>query len=132
MTSRARAPFILDSWDPETIEDGPGAALGRVRITKTFSGDIEGTSVVEMLTAVSTVEGSAAYVAFERVTGTLAGRSGTFVLHHTATSSAGEQSGSWTVVPDSATGDLTGLSGKGDITIGPDGAHTFLLDYDLP
>ena len=68
---RAVATFTLDSWDPEPIDDGPGAALGRVRITKTFSGEVVGTSTVEMLTAMSGVEGSAAYVAFERIFATL-------------------------------------------------------------
>ncbi len=128
---RATATFTLDSWEPEPIDDGPGAALGRVRITKTFSGDLAGTGTVEMLTAMTAVEGSAAYVAFERISGTLAGRSGTFVVHHTATSAAGDQSGSWTVVPDSGTGELRGMEGDGVIAVSSDG-HALVLDYALP
>ena len=129
---KAVATFTLDSWDPEPIDDGPGAALGRVRITKTFSGEVVGTSTVEMLTAVSGVEGSAAYVAFERIFATMGDRSGSFVLHHTATSSAAGQVGSWTIVPDSGAGELVGITGSAIIDVAEDGTHSFTLDYGLP
>jgi hypothetical protein len=129
---RTVGTFTLDSWEPEPIDDGPGAALGRVRITKTFSGELVGTSTVEMLTAVSGVEGSAAYVAFERIFATLGDRSGSFVLHHSATSSAAGQVASWTVVPDSGAGDLVGITGSAAIDVAEDGTHTFTLDYALP
>ena len=129
---RAVATFTLDSWDPEPVDDGPGAAIGRVRIAKTFSGDVVGTSTVEMLTAMSAVEGSAAYVAFERIFATLGDRSGSFVLHHSATSSAAGQAASWTIVPDSGAGDLVGITGSAAIDVAQDGTHTFTLDYELP
>ncbi|MEU8269376.1 DUF3224 domain-containing protein [Sphaerisporangium sp. NPDC049002] len=76
------------------------------------------------------VEGSAAYVGFERFTGGVHGRKGSFVLHHTATGSAGEQSLSWTILPDSGTGELLGIRGGGQI-IPDDGEHFFHLDYEL-
>jgi len=49
-------------------------------IDKQFNGDLEATSKGEMLSAMTDVKGSAGYVAIERVSGTLHGRGGTFVL----------------------------------------------------
>ncbi|MGW4640891.1 DUF3224 domain-containing protein [Sphaerisporangium sp. NPDC004334] len=127
---RANGAFDIEGWEPETYDEREGATLSRVHITKTFRGDLEGGSTTDILTAMTQVEGSAAYVGLERFTGTLHGRKGTFVLHHSATGSAGEQSLSWTVVPDSGTGELLGIRGGGQIT-NDDGAHTYTLDYDL-
>ena len=78
-------------------------------------------------------EGSAAYVGFERVVGHVHGRSGSFVLHHTASSAgpSGERSAAWSVVPGSATGELRGLRGEARIINEPDGGHSFTLDYDF-
>jgi hypothetical protein len=84
-----------------------------------------------MLTAVSGVDGSAAYVAFERIFATLSDRSGSFVLHHTATSSPAGQVGSWTIVPDSGAGELVGITGSATIDVAEDGTHRFTLDYAL-
>ena len=130
MTTRASGTFDVEGFDQEPYDDREGATLSRARLTKTFKGDVEATSSVEMLMAVAQ-EGSAAYVAFERIVGAVHGRSGSFVLHHSATSSGGGQSGTWTVVPDSGTGDLRGLRGEAQIVIEPDGGHTFTLDYEI-
>ncbi|MFC4530907.1 DUF3224 domain-containing protein [Sphaerisporangium dianthi] len=126
---RASGAFTIDGWEPETYDEREGATLSRVHVTKTFHGDLEGTSTTDILTAMAQVEGSAAYVGFERFTGALHGRKGTFVLHHNATGSAGEQSLSWTVLPDSGTGELAGIRGGGHI-VKDGGAHTYTLDYD--
>ena len=83
-----------------------------------------------MLTAVTDVKGSAVYVAIERVTGTLNGRSGTFVLVHRGTMSRGAQELDVTVVPDSGNHQLTGLAGKMAITI-VDGKHLYDFEYTL-
>jgi hypothetical protein len=83
-----------------------------------------------MLTAGTDVPGSAGYVAMERVTGTLHGRSGTFVLQHSGTMTRGAPQLAITVVPDSGTGELTGLGGKMAIIIA-DGKHSYELDYTL-
>jgi hypothetical protein len=131
MGTRATSPFTIDSWDEEPYADSDGVRLTRTRLTKTFGGDLVGTSATELLMAYGRVDGSAAYVGFERVTGHLHGREGGFVLHHTASGSGGQRSGSWTVVPDTGTGALRGISGSADIVIGPDGAHTLVLDYEL-
>ncbi len=100
-------------------------------ISKTLHGDLEGTGQGEMLAANTSVEGSAAYVAIERITGTLAGRTGSFVLQHSATMTRGAPHLLVTVVPDSGTGDLAGLTGTFGIIIA-DGQHSYDFEYSLP
>jgi Protein of unknown function (DUF3224) len=107
------------------------ANLGRMSIDKEFHGDIEGTSKGEMLSAMSDVKGSAGYVAMERVTATLHGRKGTFVLQHSGTMTRGTPELSVTVVPDSATAELAGLAGSLAIRI-EEGKHFYEFDYTLP
>jgi hypothetical protein len=107
------------------------ANLGRMSIDKKFSGDLEATSKGEMRSAMSEVKGSAGYVAIERVSGTLHGRSGTFVLQHNGTMTRGAPELSITVVPDSGTSQLVGLAGKMTIKI-VDGKHFYEFDYTLP
>lgn len=131
MSERATGTFEIESWDETPYDEHEGVKLTRTRLTKTFHGDIEAESAAELLMAYGSEEGSAAYAGFERITGRVNDRSGSFVLHHTATSSRSGQTGSWSVVPDSATGDLLGLRGEGQISIGPEGGHTFTLDYDF-
>jgi Protein of unknown function (DUF3224) len=117
---------------PQSLAD-PAAdpTLGRMTIDKTFSGDLQGSSKGEMLTAGSPVKGSAGYVAIERVSGTLQGRSGAFVLQHNGTMHRGAFQLAVTVVPDSGTGDLAGLAGTFDVKIA-EGKHFYTLDYVLP
>jgi hypothetical protein len=107
------------------------ATLGRMTIDKQIHGDLEATSKGQMLTAGTPVKGSAGYVAIERISGTLHGRTGTFVLQHTGTMTRGALQLSITVVPDSGTGQLAGLAGKMDIQIA-DGKHSYDFAYILP
>jgi hypothetical protein len=100
-------------------------------IDKQFHGDIEGTSKGEMLTAGTNVKDSAIYVAIERVSGTLHGKRGTFLLHHTGVMDRGKPHLNITVVPDSGTGDLEGLTGSMNIIIA-DGKHSYEFEYTLP
>ena len=100
-------------------------------IDKQFRGDLEATSKGEMLTALTDVKDSAGYVAIERVSGTLHGRSGTFVLQHSGTMTRGAQQLTVTVVPDSGTGQLLGLAGKMTIKIA-EGKHFYEFDCTLP
>jgi Protein of unknown function (DUF3224) len=132
MTKHASGTFGVN-LTPQTPDnkEAESANLGRMSIDKHFQGDLEATSNGEMLSAVSDVKGSAGYVAIERVTGTLHGRNGTFVLQHTGTMTRGVPQLSVTVVPDSATGDLTGLSGSMAIKIEA-GEHSYEFDYMLP
>lgn len=130
MTTRASGTFDV-TLAPLTDDGRPGdPLLGRMSIDKRFSGDLEGTSVGQMLSARTAVAGSAAYVAIEKVTGVLGGRRGTFVLAHRGTMTRGEGALEVAVVPDSGTDELTGLAGTLAITI-RDGKHFYDLDYTL-
>lgn len=110
---------------------GPGASLGRMSLDKQFSGDLQAIGKGEMLTARSDTPTSAAYVAIERVTGTLQGRSGSFVLVHRGVMTASGQTLLIEVVPDTGTGELMGLSGTLGIRI-DGGKHFYEFEYDLP
>jgi uncharacterized protein DUF3224 len=131
MTIHAKGTFEV-KLNPQT-PDGKfeDATMGRMTIDKQFHGDLEATSKGQMLTAMTEIKGSAGYVAVERVTGTLNGRSGTFFLQHSATMTRGVPQLSVTVVPDSGTGQLVGLTGKMDIIINS-GKHSYDFEYTLP
>jgi len=131
MTTIAKGSFTVDmspQGDPDTRD---GVSLGRLSLRKRFEGDLEATGDGQMLTATTAAKGSAGYVAIERVTGTLSGRSGSFVLQHTGTMDHGAQQLSITVVPDSGTGALVGLSGMLRIRIA-DGQHFYEFEHTLP
>jgi hypothetical protein len=107
------------------------AVVGSMALSKTFRGDLAGTSTGQMLAVGTSVKGSAGYVAMERVTGTLGGRTGSFALQHSGTMDKGTPTLSVTVVPDSATDELTGLTGSMAIKI-EGGKHFYTLQYSLP
>jgi hypothetical protein len=111
-------------------QSAAGGGLGRMSLDKQFHGELGGTSVGEMLTAMTSTKGSAGYVAVERFTGSLAGKSGTFMLQHSGTMNRGAQSLAISVVPDSGTDELTGLEGRMGIRI-EGGKHFYDLDYTL-
>jgi hypothetical protein len=115
---------------PQVDENVGDPTIGRMSIEKQFHGDLEGTSKGQMLAVQSDVKGSAGYVAMERVIGTLAGQAGTFALQHTGTMNRGVPELSVTVVPDSGTGELKGLSGVLTIKIA-DGQHSYVFEYTL-
>ena len=108
------------------------AGLGRMSLDKTFHGPLAGKSQGEMIAFRSATPGSAGYVAMETVRGALDGREGSFVLQHSATMDRGQPALSITVVPDSGTGELTGLAGRMTIDIAPGGAHSYRFEYTLP
>lgn len=110
-------------------QDGQGP--GRMSLDKQYHGDLEATAKGEMLTGLTAIKDSGVYVAVERVSGSLHGRRGTFMLYHTGVMTRGAQDLRITVVPDSGTGDLTALTGTLAIDITPDGKHTYTLDYTL-
>ncbi|HEX7877978.1 MAG TPA: DUF3224 domain-containing protein [Candidatus Eisenbacteria bacterium] len=127
----ARGPFDVKLTPQSPTGDNPEPTLGRMLLVKSFHGDLEATSTGEMLTAGTSTKGSAAYVAVERVTGTLHGRRGTFSLHHTGIMTRGVPDLSIHVVPDSGDGELAGISGTLAIQI-EGGKHSYELTYDLP
>ena len=117
---------------PQPAAPGTEAAkLGRLAIDKRFQGDLEGSSLGEMLSAGTEVAGSAGYVAIERVTGTLHGRRGSFVLMHYGLMDRGTPSLTVAVVPDSGTDELAGLAGTVAIRI-EQGRHEYEFEYSLP
>jgi hypothetical protein len=130
MSLRARGSFHVQLKPLEPYNDAPEAMLARLSIDKQFHGDLEATSKGEMLSAGTAVEGSAGYVAIERVTGRLQGHSGSFVLQHTGVMDRGAPQLTITVVPDSGTGELSGLAGSMQIIIS-DGNHEYDFEYSL-
>lgn len=107
-----------------------GINLGRMSLDKTFLGALDATSQGEMLSAMTPIKGSAGYVAIEQVSGTLEGKQGSFVLQHFGIMDRGKDNLILEVVPDSGSGELTGLSGKMSIKI-ENGQHFYELDYDI-
>ena len=131
VTEHAAGPFDVKVEAQGDADKAEGSTLARYSLDKQYHGDLDGTAKGTMLTAGTDVKGSAGYVAMERVTGTLKGRSGSFVLQHSATMTRGEPQLSITVVPDSGTGQLVGLTGKMNIIIAA-GKHSYEFDYTLP
>ncbi|HKD81677.1 MAG TPA: DUF3224 domain-containing protein [Candidatus Angelobacter sp.] len=108
------------------------AKIARMTGDKQWHGDMEGTSKVVMLATAPDAQGSGVYVALERVTGTLKGRSGTFLLHHTGIMDRGTPTLTILVAPDSGTGQLAGIAGKMTINIAAGGKHSYDFEYSLP
>ncbi len=131
MPMHARGTFEVQITPLSADGYADAATLGRMTIDKQFSGDLVGTGKGQMLTGMGTVKGSAAYSAIERVTGTMGGRQGSFILQHTGVMTKGAQSLVITIVPDSGTDGFAGISGTLAIII--DGkAHSYDLEYTLP
>lgn len=130
MTTRASGTFEVKLTPQAPDDNYTDATLGRMSIDKQFHGDLEATSKGQILTAGTAVKGSAGYVAIERVSGTLNGRRGTFVLQHNGTITRGASQLTVTVVPDSGTDQLVGLAGKMSINI-VDRKHLYDFEYTL-
>ena len=128
MANRATGTFDV-KLTPQTDEGEP--VVGRMTIDKQFNGDLEGTSKGQMIMASTAVQGSAGYVALERVEGSIFGKRGTFYLQHNGVMTRGVGDLSVAVLPDSGTDELLGLTGKMTININ-DGAHSYEFEYALP
>jgi hypothetical protein len=130
-TALAQGRFVVEiepQGDPDVAD---GLTLGRMSLLKRYEGDLVATARGTMLTAMTPVSGSAAYVAIERVSGALHGRVGSFALQHAGSMQAGTQALTVTVVPDSGAGALQGMAGSLRIRV-EGGQHFFELDYTLP
>src|SRR4051794_8329082 len=128
----ATGPFeVKVTPQPPDSDVAKAASLGRMSLDKQYHGDLEATAKGEMIAAQTEVKGSAGYVAIERVTGTLKGKKGSFVLQHNATMTRGVPNLNIIVVPDSGTDELKGLSGKMNIIIAPGGKHSYEFDYSI-
>ena len=115
---------------PQPADDAAGGPFGRLFLDKRFHGDVEGISKGQMMAAGTAVEGSGAYVAFELISGTVNGKSGSFVLQHRGTMQKNVPTMEVTVLPDSGTGELTGIAGTMRIVI-EGGKHFYELAYTL-
>jgi hypothetical protein len=125
---RATGPFEVKAI-PQDEKLGDG--ISRLLLDKQYHGDLEGTSKGQMLAAGS-AKSSGVYLAIETFTGTLAGKAGSFALHHTGIMTQGSPSLSILVVPDSGTGQLSGIRGSLTIHIAPGGKHSYDFEYTVP
>jgi len=117
---------------PQSPQDGVGdPSVGRMAIEKQFQGDMQGQGRGQMLAVGTAVDGSAGYVAMERVQASVHGRPGSFALQHNGTMHRGTPQLSITIVPDSGDGELAGIAGTLFVTI-EGGVHTYDLHYTLP
>ena len=131
MKKNANARFAIKSWDEKAYSEGQDLPrLTRARVTKTFTGDIEGEGQVEYLMMYRS-DGSATFVGLERFVGRIGGRTGTFVLQRTGVFENDQAKESYSVIPGSATGELQGLRGDGHSAVGHGTEHPFSLNYDL-
>jgi hypothetical protein len=126
----ASAPFTNDRYDEEPYGEGEGVELTRVHISRTFSGDLEGSSTAEILIAKS--EGGGGYSGHDLITGTLGGRTGGFVIQHGGIMGAEGISNTGTIVPGTGSGELEGITGEGTLLADEEGNHTLTLQYELP
>lgn len=130
-TQIAIGTFEVTLQPQGTDNQAPGSTLGRMSLNKQFHNDLVAVSHGEMLSALTDIKGSAGYVAIERVVGSLQGRRGTFILQHHGLMERGSQQLSITVIADSGTDELVGLSGKMRIKIA-NGQHLYEFEYTLP
>lgn len=130
MASRAGGAFEVQLAPQQSQEDIGDPTIGRMALDKIFHGDLEATSKGEMLAVRTDIQGSAGYVAIERVRGRLHGRTGTFALQHSGIMTRGTPQLVITVIPDSGTEELAGLAGRMTIDIS-EGKHSYEFEYTL-
>lgn len=131
MKKSAKARFVIKSWDETPYGEGEGLPrLTRARVSKTFTGDLEGEGQIEYLMMYRD-DKSASFVGLERFAGTIGGRAGTCVLERTGVFEGGLAKESYSVIPGSGTGELRGLRGEGSTALGHASEYPFTLDYDL-
>jgi Protein of unknown function (DUF3224) len=127
----ANARFAIKSWDEKPYSEGPDLPkLTRATVKKTFTGDIEGEGQVDYLMMYRS-DGSATFIGLERITGSVGGKKGTFVLQRAGVFEDGQAKESYSIVPGSATGELRGLRGEGSSSVGHGMEHPFTLSYEL-
>ena len=127
---QAKGEFEVKRTPQGELEIGGDIRIGHMRFDKQFHGPLTATSVVHMLAVMSATPGSGAYVAIERIDGTLEGRRGSFFAQHNGVMDRGKPSLDLTVVPDTGTDALTGLRGRIAIDI-VDGKHFYTFDYEF-
>ncbi len=130
MSTHAESAFEITGWDEEDVFDADGVRIYRVKVAKALTGDLEGTAQGWMTMAMAP-GGSAAYVGFDRPEVTVHGRTGAFVIRHSALMHAGGGDATWDIVPGSGTGELTGITGTSAVAKDDEGNHTYAIEYGL-
>ena len=126
----ARGPMDVNMESEPPFLDRDGLKLNHSAVSKTFHGEMAGTSEAHMIAAFTATPGSAGYVAIEHFTGSVGGRTGSFVMQHSGIMNRGDAQLTVNIVPDSGNGELAGISGTLDIE-NSDGQHSYVLDYDF-
>jgi hypothetical protein len=129
--THASGTFDTEMSAEPPYDEVEGVTLSQMSFEKTFHGALEATSEVQALAVRTPIEGSAVYVALERIRGTLEGRAGSFVAAHLGVRQGGEESLTLPIAPDSGTGALRGIRGTMTITIDDEGQHHYTIDYTL-
>lgn len=130
-TTQARSTFEVKSWDEQTTSEVDGQLkITHTKVTFGYSGDVEGEGAMQYLMLYRD-DGSASVIGMERITGRLAGRSGSFVLSHRGGYTDGVASGEFEVVEGSGSGELSGLRGRGTAVAKKDGTTEFALSYSF-
>ncbi len=127
LTARGSIDVTMEAEPPNLEQDG--IKLNRNVVRKEFLGDLVGASEAQMVAAYTATPGSAGYVAIEHFRGSVGGKSGSFVLQHSGLMNRGEAELTVTIVPDSGTGELAGISGTLEIDSDA-GGHTYILEYE--
>ena len=131
MSVHAKAKFQVKSWNEKPYDEMEGGPkLTRATVAKSFSGDLEGDGTVEYL-MMHREDGGTTFVGLERIVGTIGDRRGSFVLEHKGTYEGGTAKTTWSVVPGSGTGDLSGLRGEGGFASAHADEYAITLDYDF-
>ena len=125
----ARGPLDVNIEAEPPFLEQDGLKLNRNVVRKEFSGDMVGTSEAQMIAAYTGTPGSAGYVAIEHFTGSVGGKSGSFVLQHSGVMNKGDGQLTVTIVPDSGAGEMAGISGTLEID-NDEGQHSYVLDYE--
>ena len=131
MKQTANARFVIKNWDEKPYSEGPELPkLTRASVTKTYTGDIAGDGQADYLMMYRS-DGTAAFVGLERIVGRIAGKTGSFVLQRTGVFEGGQAKESYSVIPGSATEELSGLAGEGSTSLGHGSEYPFTLSYQL-
>jgi hypothetical protein len=131
MKQTANARFAIKSWDEKPYSEGQDLPkLTRASVSKTYTGDISGEGQVEYIMMYRS-DGSATFLGLERITGRLAGKTGSFVLQRTGVFEGGQAKETYSIIPGSGTGELHGLTGDGRSAVGHGMEHPFTLSYEL-
>ena len=123
--AEAQGHFDVQIKPESTFAEG----VGRFSVTKTFHGDLQGTATGEMLAVRTPTPGSAGYVVIERVEGSLAGKTGNFLLQHYGILDRSQPEQKIAIIPDSGTGELAGIAGH--MSVAAAATHAYVLTYPL-